>query len=269
MAGLEHAMLRSLKDLEAYSVSATDGDVGVVRDFLFDDRRWGVRYLVVGTGGFLDGRDVLVTPISFREVAWASRRFHLALTRDKVLNSPGVGADLPVSGQEERDYFRYFGYPNYWGSSGVWGMDAYPGLLAEAGLEQALAGNLDKGLDDVHLRSAGTVRGYHIQATDEAIGHVEDFIVDDATWELRYLVVDTSNWWAGKKVLVSPLWANRVSWDERKVHVDLTRAQIAQCPEWTPDAPVNREYETRLYDYYGRPAYWDQDEVPGNHPPLT
>ena len=120
----------------------------------------------------------------------------------------------------------------------------------------------DKASGDVHLRSAQEVRGYHIQGSDEAIGHVEDFIVDDETWEVRYLVIDTSNWWFGKKVLVAPHWASRISWEERKVYVDLSRQAIKNSPEWNATAAVNREYEARLYDYYGRPVYWDTDDRP-------
>src|ERR1039458_3522420 len=118
-------MLRSLKDLERYTVSATDGDIGTVVNFLLDDERWIVRYLVVETGGFFGGRQVLISPISFREVDWSTHRFHLALTIDKVKNSPSVDTDKPVSRQNERDYFGYYGYPYYWGDSGLWGMGAY------------------------------------------------------------------------------------------------------------------------------------------------
>lgn len=80
------------------------------------------------------------------------------------------------------------------------------------------------------------------------------------TWEIRYLVVDTRNWWIGKKVLVAPHWASRTSWDERRVHVDMSRQAIKDSPEWNPTAPINREYEARLYDYYGRPAYWSSGD---------
>jgi len=108
-------MLRSLKDLEHYEVTATDGDIGDVEHFLLDDERWTVRYLVVKTGGFFDGRRVLISPISFRRAEWSTQRFHLALTRDKVKGSPDIDLDLPVSRQNERSFHRYYGYPNYWG----------------------------------------------------------------------------------------------------------------------------------------------------------
>jgi hypothetical protein len=114
------------------------------------------------------------------------------------------------------------------------------------------------------LRSAKQVRGYRIQGSDKAIGHVDDFIVDDETWEVRYLAIDTSNWWLGKRVLIAPQWANRVSWDERNVYVGLTREAIKSSPEWNPNAAINREYEARLYDYYGRPVYWPSGSPPGS-----
>ena len=254
-------MLRSLKDLERYVVCATDGDIGSVANFLLDDERWIVRYLIVRTFSplVLTGRMVLISPISFRQVDWSTQRFHLALTMDKVKNGPSIDVDKPVSRQHERDYSRYYDYPHYWGYTGLWGMGPYPGLLAEGRWSDAPADDAAESVD-VRLRSAREVRGYHIQGTDEAIGHIEDFIVDDESWEIRYLVIDTSNWWGGKKVLVAPQWASRISWSESKVYVDLSRQAIKKSPEWNSTTAVNREYETRLYDYYGRPVYWESSD---------
>jgi uncharacterized protein YrrD len=259
-------MLRSLKEMEHYAVGATDGDIGHVADLLFDDERWVVRYLVVETAGFLSGRRVLISPISFRQVDWPTRRFHLALTRDKVKSSPSVDVDKPVSRQHELDYFGYYGYPRYWGYPGLWGTGAYPGMLA-TGRSNGSPAEEPGGSGDVHLRSAKEIRGYHIEGADAAIGHVDDFIIDDETWAVRYLVVDTRNWWLDKKVLVAPHWANRIGWAEKKVFVDLSRQAIKNSPEWNPSAPINREYETRLYDYYGRPVYWESVYGPATPPP--
>ena len=260
-------MLRSLKDLEGYTVRATDGDIGSVVNFLLDDERWTIRYLIVETGGFFGRRQVLISPISFREADWATRSFHLALTVDKVKNSPSVDTDKPVSRQHERDYYRYYGYPYYWGDTGLWGMDAYPGLLASGAWRDASHRYSDKAVGDSHLRSAAEVRGYHIQGSDDAIGHVDDFIVDDETWQVRYLAIDTSNWWSGKKVLVAPYWADRISWAERNVYVNMRRQAIKNSPQWNPTAGINREYETRLYDYYGRPVYWASSDRPKGSSP--
>jgi sporulation protein YlmC with PRC-barrel domain len=258
-------MLRSLRDLEQYTVSATNGDVGSVVDFLLDDERWAVRYLVVETGSFLHGSKVLISPISFRQVEWPTRRFHLALTMEKVKNSPSIDVDKPVSRQHEFDYYRYYGHPGYWNNSGIWGMGAYPGQLAAGSLSEAPV-ELSEKSGDVHLRSAGEVRGYGIQGNDDAIGQVDDFIVDDETWQVRYLVIDTSNWWFGKKVLVAPHWASRVVWEEGKVYVALSRDEIKNSPEWDATAAVNREYEARLYDHYGRPGYWVSGDRPEEMP---
>ena len=250
-------MLRSLKDLEHYTVRATDGDVGSVVNFLLDDEHWVVRYLVVRTTGASGPPRVLISPMFFRRVEWETHTFGLALTEDKVRNSPSIDVDRPVSRQHERDYYGYYGYPHYWGYLEPWGTSAYPALFAVSDKsKEKPAEHYKEAPGDVHLRSASEVRGYHIQGSDDAIGHVEDFIIDDESWEVRYLAVDTKNWWFGKKVLVSSQWTSRVSWPERKVYVDLTRDAIKKSPEWNPGEPVNREYETRLYDYYGRPVYW-------------
>ncbi len=120
----------------------------------------------------------------------------------------------------------------------------------------------ERGPADIHLRSTEAVTGYHIQALDGEIGHVRDFIVDDETWAIRYLEVDTRNLWPGKKVLVSPQWIIRVSWTDSKVYVDMTTENIQNGPEWVDSIPVTREYEHRLYDYYARSPYWSPVSVP-------
>lgn len=263
-------MLRSLKDIEGYMVSATDGDIGDVYNFLLDDEHWVIRYLVVDTARFFGRHQALVSPIAFRQADGSSRRFHVALTKSKIESSPGIDADKPVSRQHERDYHRYYGYPHYWGFAGTSGLIGYPGPIAEGGWHELPEDASDE-KNDVHLRSAREVRGYHVEGSDGAIGHIADFVVDDETWAIRYLVIDTRNWWFGKKVLIAPQWASRLDWDEKKVHVDLSRQAIKDSPEWDPSAAVNREYESRLYDYYGRPVYWDEDlsapRRPSDHSP--
>ena len=254
-------MLRSLKDLESYKVHATDGDIGKVTDFLFDDQHWTIRYLDTDTGGFWksSGR-VLISPISFERADWATRKFNLSLTQERVNNSPSIDMDKPVSRQYERDYSQYYGWPYYWGfgETMAWGVGIYPGSLAELGVVDEVGLQRSES-GDPHLRSAREVAGYHVQGSDGAIGHIADFIVDDETWAIRYLVVDTSNRWFGKKVLVSPHWTQKISWAENMIYINLSTEAIRNSPEWNPEALVNREYETRLYDYYGRPAYWPRE----------
>ncbi len=252
-------MLRSLKELERYTVHATDGDIGSVVNFLLDDERWIIRYLVVKAGGFFSERQVLISPISFRQAEWSTQRFHLALTMDKVKNSPSIDTDIPVSRQLERDFYRYYNYPYYWAASGIWGAGAHPNSLVEGGWSEEPE-QTEEPPRDAHLRSAKEVAGYHIHGSDGVIGRVADFVVDDQTWQVRYLVIDTGHWWLeGKKVLVSPSWASSIHWAEREVHVDVTRQAIQNSPEWTADVVVDREYEARLCRHYERPAYWEKE----------
>ena len=251
-------MLRSLKELKRYTVTATDGDVGTVVNFLFDDERWAIRYLVVHTGGFFDGQYVLISPISFREVDWAAHAFHLALTKDKIKNAPSIDTDRPVSRQHERDYYQYYGYPQYWGYMEPWGMGNYPALLAAGPGSRSPNEQAAEDSGDAHLRSAKEVRGYHIQGRDDGVGFVEDFIIDDETWEVRYLVVDTSHWWWGHRVLVAPRWTSEVSWTHRKVFVSLSREAIKKSPSWDPSSVIRRDYEARLHDFHGLRGYWGE-----------
>jgi len=254
-------MLRSLEDLERYTVAASDGDLGRVVDFLIDDEHWMIRHLIVETGSFLAGRRVLISPISFREADWSNRFFHVNLTMDQVKNSPSVDTALPVSRQHEWDNYRYYGYPAYWGDSMPWSIGD-PALPLADGWNPALrsdapAATITPG--DTHLRSAREVRGYHVDGQGEDVGHVDDFVVDDQSWGVRYLAIATSAWWFGKKVLIAPEWARRIDWAERKVFVDQSREAIKASPGWDPEAPINREYEVRLFDYYGRPVYGQAD----------
>ena len=261
-------MLRSMKDLGQYAIGATDGPIGQVKDFYFDDEAWVIRYLVVETGSWLSSRKVLISPMSIRQPDWAGKLLPVAITRAQVENSPDIDTDKPVSRQHELEYLGYYGYPYYWGGEGLWGEGMSPYALmpldpavdkAERRLDEeamARAEREHQRNDDPHLRSCQAVVGYHIHASDGEIGHVSGLLVDEATWAIRYLVVDTSNWWMGKQILLSPHWVERISWAENLVFLTLPREAIKNSPEWKPDQLVNREYEVRLYDYYGRPAYW-------------
>jgi hypothetical protein len=257
-------MLRVLTSLVNYQIAASDGDIGKVCDFYFDDEHWTIRYLVADTGGFWQGPHcVLISPIAFGRVDWATRQFHLTLERDKVKNSPPVDLNRPVSLQYEQDYHRYYGWAHYWGYSGAWGLETYPGALAEL-VEPSEPETPPKVPGEPHLRSARTVKGYRFNGGHELLGHVTDFIVDDETWTIRYLVVDTHRWWSGKKILVAPKWAQKISWAEETVYTDIPRELLKNSPEWDAGRPVNREYEGQLYDYYGRPAYWHGTEPSGD-----
>ena len=134
----------------------------------------------------------------------------------------------------------------------MWG--AYPFIVRDP--EQWTENAQSEKTWDPYLRSTNDVTGHHIQAADGEIGHVEDFIIDDETWAIRYLIINTQNWWPGKKVLVSPRWIERVSWLESKVFVNLARETIRQAPEYTEVSLLTRDYETELHRHYNRQGYW-------------
>lgn len=236
-------MLRSVKDLRGYKIRATDGEIGTVHDFYFDDQSWVIRYLVVDTGTWLMGRRVLISPLVLGSPKWETQALPVGLTRLQVESSPHMDLDKPVSRQMEESLHTHYGWPPYWSDTKA---------LAAVGR----GGESETRGDDLHLRSVNEVIGYDIQARDGDVGHVEDFVADDETWIIRYMVVDTRDWLPGKKVLVAPTWVDAVAWAERNVYVDLSKETVKDSPEFDPSAPINREYEIRLYDYYGRPKYW-------------
>lgn len=250
-------MLVSAKELRGYSIRATDGDAGSTKGLYFDDESWKVRYVVVRAGGLLANRPVLIVPEFVERTDRDARVLHVGLTEDQVKSAPGVASDRPVADQEEVAHFDDYGAYPYWGSgweaagAGPVHTGPYvPDRTAAVGVAREEEG-------DPNLRSTREVENYGIGATDAGVGHVEDFLVDDEGWEIRYVVVDTRDWLPGKKVLISPRWTSAVSWSEKEVCVDLTREEIQDAPEWDPNAPLlDREYETRLHEHYGRPPYW-------------
>ena len=253
-------MLRNVKDLLGFGIRATDGVIGTVDDLYFDDQDWTIRYFVVNTGSWLTGRKVLVSPIAISSPAWITRVLPAALTKAQVEHSPDIDTRKPVSRQNETEYLGYYGYSHYWGGSGMWGLGAYPGSLTTDGrIEERVKGHRTPETpapDDSHLRSSNTVIGHHIEATDGNIGHVEDLILDDHTWTIRYLIVDTSNWWGGQRVLVATRWIENVSWAEAKIWVDLTRQAVKDAPPYDSAAPLDRQQEQDIHKHYDRPGYW-------------
>lgn len=247
-------MLKSIKSLPGYKILATDGEIGKLHDLLFDDMSWATAYFVVETGNWLLGRKVLLAPVSVGQPDWEAQKLPVALTKERIKNSPHIDVDKPVSRQQEIALHNYYGWQPYWFAGGYDPMLHPPAMMPKIS-EQKRQKQIEEG--DPHLRSTREVSGYHIQATDAKIGHVEDFIVSDDSWGIRYLVVDTRNWLpGGKKVLISTEWILTISWGQGLVYIELTKDSIEKSPEYDPSQPVNREYEIRLYDYYGRPAYW-------------
>jgi hypothetical protein len=249
-------MLINASFLTGLVVHATDGELGTVKEFYFDDESWAVRYLVVETGGWLLGREVLISPISVTRIDWENKRLDVALTMKQVEHSPNIDTHQPISRQHEADYSGYYGYNYYWGGPFMWGPNYFPMDLTKKSSVVMANEKLRRESADSHLRSSKTVSGYHVEATDSDIGHIEGYVLDDELWVIRYLEVATRNWLPGKNVLVAPSWILRVSWADSKVYLFLARQEIKTAPEYLVSRPLSREYENRLHAHYGHTPYW-------------
>jgi len=255
-------MLRSNTDLERYVIGASDGAIGRVKDFYFDDRQWVIRYLVVDTSTWLTGRKVLISPYSVGAADDAARVLPVGITKQQIRDSPNIDWEKPVSRQHEIEYLGYYGYPYYWGGAGLWGEGAYPGMMM-TGIGYGggdlpyrdVAATPDRDADP-HLRSCAALAKYHVHASDGDIGHVHAFLIDEQSWAIRYVVVNTSNWWVGHDVLISPEWIEDVSWSQGKVTVNLTRLAVQEAPLYDRNILLDRDAEIGIYKHYGQTGYW-------------
>ena len=230
-------MQHSLRSMIGFSIRATDGDLGKVHEFYFDDAMWIIRYMVVETGSWLSDRKVLISLAALGKPDWESRTFPVNLTCNQVRNSPDIDTQRPVYRQHEATLHEYYQWPQYWegGYGRALGITPYP-LFENPVLPESPK---SKEQDDPHLRSTRQVTGYHIHATNGEIGHVADFMVNDKNWELRYMVVDTGNWLPGKKVLISPSWIKSVNWDDASVTIDRMRESVKNSPDADPAKAID------------------------------
>ena len=251
-------MLTNASAINGYAIAASDGRLGTVEDFLFDDASWMVRWLVVDTGNWLSGRKVLLPPLVLGHPSPEERAFPVILTMQQVKDSPNIDTDRPVSRQMETNLYDYYGWSPYWGSGLYLGgfMSGYDYTLESQRRAEHTA-EIQRRNDDPHLRSIDVVTGYHIHASDGEIGHVEDFLLEDADWSIHYLVVDTKNWWPGKKVLISPRSARDINWRDRLVNLDVDRQKVKDSPAYDASTTVDRAYEKHFHSYYGdvRPSH--------------
>ncbi|WP_086380961.1 PRC-barrel domain-containing protein [Caballeronia sordidicola] len=263
-------MLRSIQTLKGSAVAALDGLLGSVDEVYFDDQAWGVRYLVIDTGNWLNGRQVLISPYSVKHTDPGAGAVSVDLTRDQVRDSPSINTQQPVSRQHEVKYLRYYGYPMYWGGRDSWGIGGFPVLgpmQVAPGIESEAFEPIELAVDgappvDVHLRSTDAVTGYHIEARDGSIGHVSGFIFDDVAWVIRYLTVDTRNWWpGGKTVLLATQWVGSVDWLGSTISTGLTRGSIRSCPDYDDSVPLSRTYEAALHTFHGKDGYWAKGDT--------
>ncbi|MDP2304204.1 MAG: PRC-barrel domain-containing protein [Ignavibacteria bacterium] len=236
-------MRHNVNSLVGFTISATDGELGKVNEYYFDDKTWSIRYMVVDTGSWFSGKRVLIPHSALGLTDWKNRKFKVNLTMEQVRNSPDIETEKTVTRQHEIDLFNHYGLPVYWGDvfiDGAVGMIPMPSPeVIKTDFGESNFPHKSKG--DPHLRSTKSIEGYHINAKDGEIGHVEDYVLDDKKWDVSYLVVDTQNWLPGKKVLIPPKRIYLIEWSEQKVYVDLSKEAIENSAEFDPTKQLVNE----------------------------
>ena len=218
-------MLRSIKQLYGEKLGASDGEIGRVKDFYFDDEKWAIRYVVVDTGAWLPGRQVLLSPHAFGSLHQVGQDLLVNLTRKQIEGSPSIDSHKPVSRQYEEEYYRYYGWPYYWNGDDIWGMSGFP-ILETPPAPAAAPGGPQRKRADAHLRSTRDVSGYHIKATNGTAGRVCDFMMDGQSWAMVELIVKTGHLLSGKEVCLPTSAVERISYKESAVIVSLTKAAV-------------------------------------------
>ncbi|NDP22110.1 MAG: PRC-barrel domain containing protein [Paludibacter sp.] len=247
-------MKQTIKSLVGFTIGATDGEIGKVKDFYFDDITWTIRYLVVETGNWLSNRKVLISPEALLQCDWENETFPVNLTKGQVEKSPNTDTDQPVSRQQEIELYAHYPWTNYWGGGmGTTGMLTPMSLVP---MEEVVKNSENapdaKAHGDPHLRSAKSVEGYTVHALDDTIGDVEDFLVDDRSWTILYMIVDTGNWFPGKKVTISPDLIKEINWETSEVIINASVEQVKNSPEYDASKQLSTEYESNLKNYYSQ-----------------
>ena len=243
-------MLWDASAINGYAVEASDGRLGTVSDLLFEDVGWIIRWLVVDTGNWLPGRRVLLPLSALGHPDQTLRHFPVKLTMQQVKNGPDVDTDQPVSRQIEARVYASYGWDPHW-TGGYFPMESGMATSIGAPLYGKTRPDTQPNKGDPHLRSIATITGYQIHASDGGIGHIEDLLVDDAGWSIRYIKVDTRNWWPGERVLISPYSVREIDWSGRLVHIKVNRQMVKDSPPYDPRITVDGAYEEKFLTYYG------------------
>ena len=254
-------MLFAVSGLTGCRIAASDGRIGAVKDFLFDDRSWKIRWMEVDTGHWLPGRKVLIHPSAIGPLSVPpkprvpmispgdSLEVAVNLTRRQIESSPEAREDDPVSKDMASLLYDYYGWDPDWGATD----NGESAVVAEAA--ERRAASIESGPEgDPHLHSAASVTGYHVHASDGELGHVENLLADDANWNIRYLVIATRSWWPGKVVRLAPYAVADVDWLDRQVKLNVTRDQVKSAPTWDPLAMMDEVGEQQLRRHFGWPG---------------
>ena len=248
-------MLYRVKSIDNFTICSKDGTIGKIKELLFDDQKWDVRYMVADTGNWLPGRKVLISPEFMLELSQEKQCVNVDLIKKQIKDSPPLTSDVPVDRQRDKDYWGFFSLPE----------SPLTKLPADQPDQEALnRRELHERFEeehswDRHLRSTLAATGLTVEAPDGEVGQIEDFIIDDQTWSVRYFIVKTSDWWPGHQVLVAPPWISKMNWGSSKIFVGIDREPFKSLEEFKSIEMLTREYEIRLHASCNRIGYWADD----------
>jgi len=224
-------MQRNVKSLIGFSIGATDGEIGKVDEFYFDDETWTIRYLVVKTGSWLLERKVLISPAALNVPDWGNQSFPVNLTKEQVKHSPDIDTEIPVSRQQELELYSHYGWP--FGSPigvGFYGIGMMGMVDSRIPFEESIAAQYqEKKPHDPHLRGTHEIKGYGIYAVDGAVGTLSDLIIDEH-WKILFLVADTGKEGPGTEVLIPSESIKEISWVNSSIGISIGLEELKDSP---------------------------------------
>ena len=248
-------MLWNVSALVSCAILANDGEIGAVTDVLFDDATWTLRWLVVDTGTWLPGRKVLLPLTALGEPEAGLRRFPVRLTKKQVMDSPDIGSEKSVSRRVEADIFDLYGLEPYWGGnlvplSNAMAVPLLMPLAPDEAIVRQAPEDKPEAEGNPHVRSCNSVTGYHINALDGEIGHAADFLVETQGWTVRYLKVDTKNWWPGQLVLITPKVVRQIDWYQQVIEISVDRQTVKEAPAYHAGMTVDGAFDQKIMAHY-------------------
>ncbi len=250
-------MLLVAAALIGYDIEATDGPIGTVSDFLFDDTSWTLRWLVVDNSTWLHERKLLLHLPAIGTADHEHHALRMTISKAQIEGSPDIRHDQPISRQVELSLYDYYGASPLWEDDGYFGGGAIASPLSSPPLfGQTPMGDAnvpDRSGRDPHLLSIAAMVGYHVHAEDGTIGHVENVLISDSHWDIRYVIIDTKNFWPGKHVILSPHAVTEIDWVRHELRLNLRCEMVKASPEWNPTDVIDAEFEKGLRIHYNWP----------------
>ncbi|VUD66697.1 hypothetical protein TDB9533_03665 [Thalassocella blandensis] len=235
-----------LSELKHFTLAATDNnDIGEPKDFLLDDKQWAVRYVVLKAHPWIPlTKKVLLSPVSLKLPNVGEHTIQAELTHDAIKNGPLLDDHLPVSRANEIELFHHYGYAYYWMGPGLWGTYPHPGALVDQNaldLQKQAGPHREGEHNESHLRSFKELRNYAVKVGDFTIGEVLDFVMDDTSWRVEYVVVAGEETSSKHFRLIPMNQINRVAWEDRAIYIDMSRDEFSRLREYDNQKEISSE----------------------------